>query len=273
MRVSSVNVNGIRAAMRKGMAEWLARREPDFLLLQETRADAAIVSDLLGPKWHVAPEVSRLKGRAGVAVASREEPVAVRAGLPGEKADVDSGRWVEADFDTPAGRLTLVSTYFHSGTAGTPTMALKYAHLELVSARLAELVRLAAAGERDVLVAGDFNIVGGPLDLRNYRANHNRVAGALDPEMAYLHRWFGELGWRDVHREVVGEVQGPYTWWSQRGRAFDNDTGWRIDYQIATPGLAATARTALVDRAPAWDARFSDHAPLTVDYVLAGRTA
>lgn len=264
MRISSVNVNGIRAAMRKGMADWLDSRAPDYLLLQETRADAAIVSDLLGPSWHVAPEVSRLKGRAGVAVASRVAPVAVRAGLPGEEADVDSGRWVEADFDSPAGPLTLVSTYLHSGTANTPSMELKYAHLDLVDARLAEL----AATGRHVLLAGDLNIVRGPLDIRNWRSNHNRVAGVLDREIAYLERWFGEVGLVDVHRAVVGECQGPYTWWSQRGKAFDNDAGWRIDYQVASAPFAATARGAVVDRATAWDTRFSDHAPLTVDYDL-----
>jgi len=269
MRVSSVNVNGIRAALRKGLSPWLASREPDFLLMQETRADAGVVAASL-PGWHLALAVSRLRGRAGVAIASRVAPVAVRSGLPGEEADVDTGRWVEADFDLPAGPLTLVSTYLHSGTAGTPTMALKYSHLDRVTARLDALAREAAAANRHVLVAGDFNIVRGPLDLRNFRGNHNRVAGALDPEMAYLRRWFGELGWRDVHRDVVGERQGPYTWWSQRGRAFDNDTGWRIDYQIATAGLAATARAAVVDRASSWDTRFSDHAPLTIDYAPDG---
>lgn len=262
MRVSSVNVNGIRAAMRKGMPAWLESREPDFLLLQETRAEPEVISNLMGPEWHVSPEVSRIKGRAGVAVASRVEPVAVRAGLPGEEADVDSGRWVEADYDLPTGRLTLVSTYLHSGTAGTPSMDLKYAHLDLVTARLAEL----AAKPGHVLVAGDFNVVRGPRDIRVWRTNHNRVSGVLDPEIAYLERWFGELGWVDVHRTLVGECDGPYTWWSMRGRAFDNDSGWRIDYQVASRALGATARAAVVDRAPSWDTRFSDHAPLTVDY-------
>lgn len=264
MKISSVNVNGIRAAMRKGMAAWLDSRAPDLLLLQETRADAGIVADLLGPQWHVMPAVSRLKGRAGVAVASRMEPVAVRAGLPGEEADVDSGRWVEVDVDTPGGRLTVVSAYLHSGTAKTPTMDLKFAHLDLVEARLADL---AAAGGQ-VVVGGDFNIVRGPLDIRNYRANHNRVAGVLDEEMAYLQRWFEHNGWVDVHRVLVGERPGPYTWWSQRGKAFDNDVGWRIDYQMASAPFGERARTAVVDRASSWDTRFSDHAPLTIEYDL-----
>lgn len=262
MRISSVNVNGIRAAARKGMGDWLEARDPDFLLLQETRAEAEIISGLLGPTWHLAPEISRIRGRAGVAVAGRSAPVAVRAGLPGEQADIDSGRWVEADFETASGPLTLVSTYLHSGTAGTAAMDLKYAHLDLVTARLSDL----AATPGHVLVAGDFNVVRGPRDIRAWRTNHNRVSGVLDREIAYLDHWFGELGWVDVHRELAGESDGPYTWWSMRGRAFDNDSGWRIDYQMASATLGRSARTAVVDRAPSWDARFSDHAPLTVDY-------
>ena len=267
MRIATVNVNGIRAAMRKGMAEWLAESEPDVLLLQETRAPAEIVEDLL-PGWHVAQDVCRIKGRAGVAVATRGEPVAVRCGVPGEESDVDSGRWVEVDVETEGGAvLTLVSTYLHSGTAGTPTMDLKYSHLDLVEARLAALAAATALGG-EALVGGDFNVVRGPRDIRNFRPNHNRTAGVLDPEMAYLARWF-ETHWVDVHRELAGDGDGPYTWWSQRGKAFDNDAGWRIDYQIATPRLARVAHAAAVHRAPSYDTRFSDHAPVVIDYDLA----
>lgn len=272
MRVSSVNVNGIRAAMRKGMAAWIAERRPDVLLLQEVRADATIVADLLGEAWNVVAEPSQLKGRAGVAVAvaAAHEPVAVRRGLPGDGSAVDSGRWLEVDLDIGMPEpVTFVSAYLHSGTAKTPSMDLKYAHLDLVEARLGELRRRSGTTGHEVLVAGDFNVVRGPADLKNWSANHNRVAGVLDPEMAYLHRWFTG-GWADVHRQVAGDVQGPYTWWSMRGRAFDNDAGWRIDYQIATPGLAGYAERSVVDRAPSWEDRFSDHAPLTIDYALPG---
>lgn len=267
MRISTVNVNGIRAAMRKGMVEWLELRQPDVVLMQETRAETDMVADLF-PGWHVAVVPSRIKGRAGVAIASRQAPVAVREGIPGESSDVDSGRWVEADFDADGALLTLVSTYLHSGTAGTPTMDLKYSHLDLVDAHLARLAAAAAQGERQVLIAGDFNVVRGPADIRNFKPNHNKTAGVLDAEMAYLARWFAGA-WRDVHRELVpidpGSA-GPFTWWSQRGKAFDNDAGWRIDYHMATPHLAAVASQAVVDKAPSWDTRFSDHAPLTIDY-------
>lgn len=267
MRIATVNVNGIRAAMRKGMVEWLAASQPDVLLLQETRAPEEIITDLL-PGWHVASDVCRIKGRAGVAIATRSEPLAVRGGVPGEESDVDSGRWLEADLALPDGSvLTVVSTYLHSGTAGTPTMDLKYSHLDLVEARLGALAAATALGG-EALVAGDFNVVRGPRDIKNFRPNHNKTAGVLDPEMAYLSRWF-ETQWVDVHRELAGDVDGPYTWWSQRGKAFDNDAGWRIDYQIATPRLARTAFAATVDRAPSYDTRFSDHAPVVIDYDLA----
>ncbi|HZK05760.1 MAG TPA: exodeoxyribonuclease III [Actinomycetaceae bacterium] len=271
MRIATVNVNGIRAAMRKGMAEWIDERRPDVILMQETRAEPEIVAALL-PEWHVTVDACRIKGRAGVAVASRFVPQAVRAGLRGE-SDVDSGRWLEVDLVHPDGGapLTLVSTYFHSGTAGKPTMDLKYRHMDLVEGRLATLAADAAKGERHVLVGGDFNVVRGVSDVRNFRGNHNKTAGVLDPEMSYLARWFSG-SWRDVHRELVPvdpESAGPFTWWSQRGRAFDNDTGWRIDYHMASPGLAAVAGGAVVDKAASWDTRFSDHAPVTIDYDLA----
>nr|NLD39661.1 exodeoxyribonuclease III [Actinomycetales bacterium] len=259
------------AAMRKGMAEWMAERQPDVILLQETRAEPEIVAGLL-PAWHVVTEASRIRGRAGVAAASRVEPLAERRGLPGETADVDSGRWLEVDYALDTSLLTLVSAYLHSGTAKTPTMDLKYAHLRLVDARLAALAGEAMLGKRQVLVAGDFNIVRGAADIRNFRSNHNKTAGVLDEEMAHLARWFGG-SWRDVHRELVpvneDGTAGPFTWWSNRGKAFDNDAGWRIDYHMASPRLSGVASSAVVDRAPSWDTRFSDHAPLTIDYDVA----
>lgn len=270
MRIATVNVNGIRAAMGKGMAPWLAERAPEIVLLQETRADSEIIVGLL-PEWQVASAPSLLKGRAGVAVASKAEPLEVRVALPGATSEVDSGRWIEVDFEAPGGAvLTVVSTYLHSGTNGTPTMELKYSHLDLVDARLTALAAEASAGKRHVLVAGDFNVVRGASDIKNFKSNHNKTAGVLDQEMAYLAKWF-EGSWRDVHRELVPAdpaAPGPFTWWSMRGRAFDNDAGWRIDYQMASPRLAESATAVVTDRAASWDTRFSDHAPVTIDYNL-----
>ena len=267
LTVASVNVNGIRAAFKRGMADWVEARRPDVLLLQEVRASDEILGDhLSAADWHLAHEASETKGRAGVAIASRLPMRAVRIGI-GTGVPADSGRWVEADLELPAADgaeprlLTVVSAYVHSGQAGTPKMDEKFAFLDVMTKRLAEL-----AGEgADVVVAGDLNIAHREVDIKNWRGNR-KAAGFLPEERAYLDTWFDEQGWRDLGREHGGEGPGPYTWWSWRGQAFDNDSGWRIDYQLATPSLADRARTVEIDRAATYDARFSDHAPVVVTY-------
>lgn len=264
LRVATVNVNGIRAAFRRGMGEWLATSAPDVLLVQEVRADDEILADHL-PRtdWHLAHEAAAAKGRAGVAIASRLPMVAIRIGI-GTGAETDSGRWVEADLELPGGgELTVVSTYVHSGTAGMPSMDEKYAFLDAVTARMAVL----SATGTPAVVAGDLNIAHREVDIKNWKGNL-RSAGFLPKERAYLDRWFDELGWRDVGRHLGGPGPGPYTWWSWRGKAFDQDTGWRIDYQVATQALADLARAGTIDRAPSYAERFSDHAPFVVDYDL-----
>ncbi|MFT0846624.1 exodeoxyribonuclease III [Actinomycetaceae bacterium L2_0104] len=272
MRITTCNVNGIRAAVRKGMQDWLAASQPDVLLLQEVRAPEELVPELIGPGYQVFARACDIKGRAGVAIAVRDgiEVGEVRDGVAGiaddgapcEQIPVDTGRWLEVDL--PAHDLTVVSAYLHSGDAKSEEkMAAKYAHLELVTRRLLELK---ASGH--VLVAGDFNIVHTALDIKNWKPNHNKTSGVLDPEIAYLDRWFGELGYIDVQRSLTGEEQGPYTWWSQRGRAFENNVGWRIDYHMVNPELAELAEDFLIDRAATYDTRWSDHAPLTVSYNL-----
>ena len=269
LTIATVNVNGIRAAFRRGMGDWLGTRKPDVLLLQEVRASDEILADHLSPdEWHLAHEASAVKGRSGVAIATRLPVTAVRVGL-GTGVPGDSGRWVEADLEVDAHdgtgprTVTVVSTYIHSGTLGTPSMDKKYAFLEVVTRRMAELV----ADGRLAVVAGDVNIAHREADIKNWKGNL-KSAGFLPQERAYLDRWFGELGWRDLGRELGGEGPGPFTWWSWRGKAFDNDAGWRIDYQMATPALADLALSATVDRAATYDARFSDHAPLVVEYAL-----
>lgn len=258
--VASVNVNGIRAAFRRGMGEWLVRRSPDVLLLQEVRAPDESVSELLpGPQWHVVHEEGHAKGRAGVAIASRLPMSAVRIGL--DPAPTHVGRWVEADLELPdGGSVTVVSTYVHSASVGQPSMADKHAFLDLVTRRMAALL----ADGRAAVVGGDLNTAHTDADLKNWKGNVGK-AGCLPEERAWLTRWF-ESGWVDVSRAAAGDVSGPYTWWSWRGKAFDNDAGWRIDYQVATPALAARARDVAVDRADSYAERFSDHAPLVVDY-------
>lgn len=280
MRIATINVNGIRAASRKGISGWLESASPDVVLLQEVRADEETAAALL-PGYRSVVWPCRIKGRAGVAVAVREDsPVdvgEVRRGVAPpntEEPDVDSGRWLEVDLGvdgTPGsddeGRqtLTVVSAYLHSGQVGTEKMDQKYAHLELVDARMSDLLASSVSGGPQVLMAGDLNVVRSARDIKNWKPNHNRTAGVLDEEIAHLEGWFAS-GWVDVVRRLAPDRQGPYTWWSQRGKAFDNDAGWRLDYHVCTPGIAERATSFEVHRADSYAERWSDHAPLVVDY-------
>jgi exodeoxyribonuclease-3 len=285
LTIATANVNGVRAAARRGMTPWLADRRPGILALQEVRAPDDALAEALGPGWHVAHEEAVAKGRAGVAVATRTPPRAVRIGLPaasiGSPAAVGlgsdspgsdgpafdgSGRWVEADVAldpaaSGAGLLTVVSTYVHTGEAGTARQVEKHAFLDAIQARMTAL----AADGRHVVVMGDLNIAHHEADLRNWKGNRGK-SGFLPEERAWLDRLLGELGWVDVLRAAAGEGPGPYSWWSWRGKAFDTDAGWRIDYQLATAGLAQRAIKAEIDRAPSYAERWSDHAPVVVDY-------
>lgn len=265
LRIATVNVNGIRAAYKRGMADWLAEREVDILCLQEVRAPDAIVRELLGDDWHILHAEAEAKGRAGVAIASRIAPAATREHIGDEYFSL-SGRWVEADFKIPVDGaeklLTVVSAYVHSGEVDTPKQVDKYRFLDVMTERLPALKQQSDF----VLIVGDLNVGHTPLDIKNWKGNVKR-AGFLPEERAYFDRFLGdEIGYTDVARKLAGDIPGPYTWWSWRGQAFDNDSGWRIDYQLATPGLAERAVSAVVDRAATYDSRFSDHAPVVVDY-------
>lgn len=281
LKIATVNVNGIRAAFRKGMDTWLEQANPDVVLAQEVRASEEITQELFGDEWQVAVNASQLKGRAGVAVAVRKSSP---WHLEDSKADTvpvevpqDGGRWLEAllvkENETGGGedtRLRVISAYFHSGEVGSEKQDHKMAHLERIEHRLEQLMCADASSDNTeplVLVAGDFNVVHTERDIKNWKPNHNKRAGVLDEEIAFLDRW-REQGWVDVVRNLAGEVQGPYSWWSWRGKAFDNNAGWRIDYHLATPRLAEAARSQQVDRAAAYDQRFSDHAPVVVTYEI-----
>ncbi|WP_462334315.1 exodeoxyribonuclease III [Varibaculum cambriense] len=281
LKIATVNVNGIRAAFRKGMDTWLEQANPDVVLAQEVRASEEITQELFGDEWQVAVNASQLKGRAGVAVAVRKSSP---WHLEDSKADTvpvevpqDGGRWLEAllvkENETGGGedaRLRVISAYFHSGEVGSEKQDHKMEHLERIGHRLEQLMSRGTSSENTkplVLVAGDFNVVHTERDIKNWKPNHNKRAGVLDEEIAFLDRW-REQGWVDVVRNLAGEVQGPYSWWSWRGKAFDNDAGWRIDYHLATPRLAEAARSQQVDRAAAYDQRFSDHAPVVVTYEI-----
>jgi len=264
LRVATVNVNGIRAAYRKGMGTWLAERDADIVALQEVRAPDEIVHEITADAgYHVAHTEAEAKGRAGVAVLSRTEPKAVRVGNGDDYFDV-SGRWIETDIELADGStLTVVSAYVHSGEVGTSRQDDKYRFLDQMITRLGEIRASGSHG----LVMGDLNVAHTQADIKNWKGNLKK-AGFLPEERVYFDRFRDELGWVDVHRVLSGDVEGPYTWWSMRGKAFDTDTGWRIDYHLATPELALTAKNAVVDRAAAWAERWSDHAPLVIDYDL-----
>lgn len=273
LRLASVNVNGVRAAFRKGMGEWLATRDVDILALQEVRASTEDLQGLLGEEWDILHDPATAKGRAGVAIASRNRASIHRVELGA--ADFDSaGRWLEADYEVGDRVVTVVSAYVHSGSVGTPKQVEKFKFLDAMAERMPQLAK---SSELAVIV-GDLNVGHRTLDIKNWKGNVKN-AGFLPEERAYFDRFVGAegeagynagagFGWVDLGRRFAGEVDGPYTWWSQRGKAFDTDTGWRIDYQLATPALAETAVSYVIDRADAWDTRWSDHAPVVVDYAI-----
>ncbi|MBW9111759.1 exodeoxyribonuclease III [Microbacterium ureisolvens] len=282
VRIASVNVNGIRAATRKGMLEWLDAADIDVMALQEVRATEDELRAAL-PGWEIVNDEALAKGRAGVAVASRIPSVEVRRVLGPAAEDAaevldSAGRWIEADFDIDGERLIVVSAYVHTGEADTPKQDAKWAFLDAMEKRMPQL----EAASPLALVMGDLNVGHREFDIRNWKGNVKK-AGFLPRERAYFDRFFGEegtevvgvdgstgpgLGWVDIGRRFHGDVDGPYTWWSMRGRAFDNDTGWRIDYHLATPELGDRVVDYRVVRAPSWDTRWSDHSPVVADYSI-----
>ncbi|MGH3435427.1 MAG: exodeoxyribonuclease III [Sciscionella sp.] len=264
LTVSTVNVNGLRAAAKKGYVEWLAATAADVVCLQEVRAEPAqLPADVREPAgWHSAVAHSEVKGRNGVAVLSRVEPTAVRTGF-GVTEFENSGRYVEVDLP----EVTVASLYLPSGDVGTERQDEKERFMAAFLPYLIEVREKASAAGREVLVCGDWNIAHREVDLRNWKGNR-KSSGFLPGERAWMDRVYGEAGYRDVVRAVHPDIEGPYAWWSYRGKAFDNDTGWRIDLQVATPGLAERASNATVERAASYGARWSDHAPVTVTYDL-----
>ncbi|WFB07746.1 exodeoxyribonuclease III [Streptomyces sp. LX-29] len=262
LTVTSVNVNGLRAAAKKGFLPWLAATSADVVCLQEVRAEPGQLTDeVRQPEgWHTVHAPAAAKGRAGVAVYSRREPDAVRVGFGSAEFD-GGGRYVEVDLPG----VTVASLYLPSGEVGTPRQDEKERFMAEFLPYLKGLRERAAAGGREVLVCGDWNIAHREADLKNWRANR-KSAGFLPEEREWLGRVFDEAAYVDVVRALHPDTEGPYSWWSYRGRAFDNDTGWRIDYHVATEGLAGRALKAVVERAASHELRWSDHAPVTVSY-------
>ncbi|MEU0159223.1 exodeoxyribonuclease III [Streptomyces sp. NPDC006261] len=268
LTVTSVNVNGLRAAAKKGFVEWLAGTDADVVCLQEVRAEPGQLAEAVRTPegWHTVHAPAAAKGRAGVSLYSRQAPERVQIGfggydVPGAEEFDASGRYVEIDLPG----VTVASLYLPSGEVGTERQEEKERFMAAFLPYLRGLKVRAAADGREVVVCGDWNIAHQEADLKNWKANQ-KSSGFLPEERAWLTRVFAEAAYVDVVRLLHPDAEGPYSWWSYRGRAFDNDAGWRIDYQIATPGLAARAVKAWVERAATHGERWSDHAPVTVVY-------
>ncbi len=264
LTVTTVNVNGLRAAAKKGFVEWLAGTAADAICLQEVRAEAhQLPEEVRAPDgWHAVHAAALAKGRAGVSLYTRREPDRVRIGFGSSEFDA-SGRYIEADLPG----VTVASLYLPSGEVGTERQDEKIRFMAEFLPYLNELKARAAADGREVVVCGDWNIAHQEADLKNWKSN-KKNSGFLPEEREWLTKVFTESEYVDVVRALHPEQEGPYSWWSYRGRAFDNDTGWRIDYQVATPGLAARAVKAWVERAATHGERWSDHAPVTAVYEL-----
>ena len=261
LRIVSLNLNGIRSAASKGWLEWAAESEIDCMGVQELKAQATDCSgrfDAIGPlagHFHCAEK----KGYSGVGLYTRHGPSDVLTGFGVPEFDAE-GRYVEARFDTPRRRLSIVSCYFPSGSSSEERQQAKFRFLDVFYPHLERL-----AAEREFILVGDVNIAHREIDLRNWKSNQKN-SGFLPEERAWMTKALDRLGLVDVHRRLRPDDTGDaYTWWSNRGQAWAKNVGWRIDYQLATPALAETARTVSVYKLQ----RFSDHAPLTVDYDLA----
>ena len=258
IRIISLNLNGIRSAARKGLVPWLESVRPDVLCVQEIKAQADDLDDTLrnlaglGGHFHFAHK----PGYSGVGVYARRKPKAVRAGFGDPEFDAE-GRYLEADF----GDYTVISMYLPSGSSSPERQQAKFRFMASFAGHLRDLGR----GGREVVVCGDWNIAHREIDLKNWRANQKN-SGFLPEERAWLSRVFDEIGFVDVFRTLDPRPER-YTWWSNRGQAWAKNVGWRLDYQVATPGLAGLARSADIYI----DERFSDHAPLVIDYALPRR--
>ena len=255
LRVITLNLNGIRSAVRKGFFDWLAAQDADVVCVQELKAQAADLTDAMrAPDGYTGYfHHAEKKGYSGVGLYTRHAPDRIVEGLG--IADIDAeGRFLQLDF----GSLSIVSLYLPSGSSSDERQQIKFGFMERF---LPHLAMLRACG-REIVVCGDWNIAHQEIDLKNWKSNQKN-SGFLPEERAWLSRVIDEQAWVDVYRRLHPEAGGEsYTWWSNRGQAWANNVGWRIDYQIATPGIAATATAATVYKAQ----RFSDHAPLTIDY-------
>jgi exodeoxyribonuclease-3 len=253
MRIITVNVNGIRAAARKGFFSWFARQRADVICIQETRAQVHQLEDKVfwPSRYHTSFHDAERKGYSGVAIYSKHTPDRVVTGLGWPDVDAE-GRYLEMQF----GNLSVVSLYMQSGSSGDHRQQIKFEMMDRFMPHLRKLRRK----RREYIICGDWNIAHTQADLKNWRGNLKN-SGFLPEERAWMDELFGPAGYVDAFRCIDTRPE-QYTWWSNRGRAWEKNVGWRIDYQVVTPGMAARVQSARIYKKK----RFSDHAPLIIDY-------
>ncbi len=257
-KLSSLNLNGIRSATSKGLEAWLATARPDCICVQEVKAQAPDVAgkfeQLSGLQGHF--HFAEKKGYSGVAVYTRHAPSDVVVGYQSAEFDAE-GRYVELRFDTPKRKLSLISAYFPSGSSGEDRQQAKFRFLAEFYPHLQQL-----RSGREFILCGDVNIAHQEIDLKNWKGN-KKNSGFLPEERAWMSKLLTEGGLVDVYRQLEPTATDEcYTWWSNRGQAYAKNVGWRLDYHLATPNLAALARSQHIYKTE----KFSDHAPITLDY-------
>jgi len=259
-KLTSLNLNGIRSATSKGLEAWLAQAKPDCICVQEVKAQAPDMAgrfeQLSGLQGHF--HFAEKKGYSGVGIYTRHTPSDVRIGYGSPEFDTE-GRYVELRFDTPQRKLSIISAYFPSGSSGEERQQAKFRFLAEFQPHLAAL-----KAEREFILCGDVNIAHQEMDLKNFKGN-KKNSGFLPEERAWMTQLLSDGSMVDVYRQLEPTATDAcYTWWSNRGQAYAKNVGWRLDYHLATPALAATARNPSIYK----DTRFSDHAPITIEYAI-----
>ena len=257
-KLTSLNLNGIRSATTKGLEAWLAQHQPDCICVQEVKAQADDVQgrfeQLAGLQGYF--HFAEKKGYSGVGVYTRHEPSDVVVGYNSSEFDPE-GRYVELRFDTPKARHSIISSYFPSGSSGEERQQAKFRFLAEMYPHLQAL-----KAQRDFILCGDINIAHQEIDLKNFKGN-KKNSGFLPEERAWMTQLLSEAGLVDVYRHLhPATTEEAYTWWSNRGQAYTKNVGWRLDYHLATPALAAGALSAAIYKGE----KFSDHAPVTIEY-------
>ena len=257
-KLTSLNLNGIRSACSKGLPAWIAQNAPDCICVQEVKAQSDDVqgrfeqlAELRG-YFHFAAK----KGYSGVAIYSRQQPSEVRTGFGDPEFDAE-GRYVELRFDSADAKRSIISCYFPSGSSGEDRQQAKFRFLDAIYPHLQRL-----KAEREFVLCGDVNIAHQEIDLKNWKSNQKN-SGFLPEERAWMSQLLGDGGLVDVYRQLhPNTTDEAYTWWSNRGQVYAKNVGWRLAYHLATPTLAAGARNVAIYKTE----KFSDHAPITVEY-------